>query len=157
MALKSSREGLRKELVDYLGNIIIDDNLRQNVINSIDDYFINKNEIETIIADGVLQVNLLWTNASPISTFASQTINLDLNNYNFAYIIVKRNIGDDSLKGSSLIQIGASGQIFFASVNKIGFRNVLSVEKTGINFSNGVYDGSDNDDYGIPLYIFGVK
>ena len=33
MALKSSREGLRKELVDYLGNIIIDDNLKQNIIN----------------------------------------------------------------------------------------------------------------------------
>ena len=41
MALKSSREGLRKELVDYLGNIIIDDNLKNDIINSVDDIFIN--------------------------------------------------------------------------------------------------------------------
>ena len=49
MALKSSREGLRKELVDYLGNIIIDANLKKNIINSIDDVFINNEELITSV------------------------------------------------------------------------------------------------------------
>ena len=35
MALKSNREGLRKESVDYLGNLIIDEKLKQNIINII--------------------------------------------------------------------------------------------------------------------------
>ena len=49
MALKSSREGLRKELVDYLGNIIIDDNLKQNITNSIGDVFIDNEELSTSV------------------------------------------------------------------------------------------------------------
>ena len=40
MALKSSREGLRKELVDYLGNIIVDDNLRNEIIKAVGDKFV---------------------------------------------------------------------------------------------------------------------
>lgn len=49
MALKSSREGLRKELVDYLGNIIIDENLKQNIINSIDDVFAKREDLSSSV------------------------------------------------------------------------------------------------------------
>lgn len=40
MALKSSREGLRKELVDYLGNLIVDDNLRNEIIKAVSGMFV---------------------------------------------------------------------------------------------------------------------
>lgn len=48
MALKSSREGLRRELVDYLGNIIIDRKLRNDIINSVNDVFAKQSDVLTL-------------------------------------------------------------------------------------------------------------
>ena len=67
MALKSSRDGLRKELVDYLGNLIINKKLQEDILKTINSF---------------IKIDLLWTNASPTNAFHPQTISLDLSNYN---------------------------------------------------------------------------
>ena len=71
MALKSNREGLRKESVDYLGNLIIDENLKEKIFNSIDSF---------------IKIDLLWTNANTSNDFEGQTISLNLSQYKFVYI-----------------------------------------------------------------------
>lgn len=56
MALKSSREGLRKELVDYLGNIIIDDNLRNEIIKVVGDNFVTSESLNETVNNLTMQI-----------------------------------------------------------------------------------------------------
>lgn len=56
MALKSSREGLRKELVDYLGNIIIDDNLKNEIIKVVGDNFVTSESLNEIVNNLTIQI-----------------------------------------------------------------------------------------------------
>ena len=56
MALKSSREGLRKELVDYLGNLIIDDNLRNEIIKLIGDNFVTSESLNEAVNNLIMQI-----------------------------------------------------------------------------------------------------
>lgn len=224
MALKSSREGLRKELVDYLGNIIIDENLKQNIINSVDDVFINnetliasvnelngkiRNEssaregaditlqehinaeanirentdntlqnnintesiarqeaitnIENLINNGVLKLDLLWTNASSTSAFTPQSISLDTSVYKMLAI---------SAKGSTTSAQEITLFITYTpSTNQLSFidymsgcivQRVVTVDNNAIIFSEGytinTYHSQERDDSrAIPTRIFGVK
>ena len=56
MALKSSREGLRKELVDYLGNIIVDDNLRNEIIKAVGDIFVTSEVLNENVNNLTMQI-----------------------------------------------------------------------------------------------------
>ena len=59
MALKSSREGLRKELVDYLGNIIIDDNLRNEIIKVVGDTFVTSESLNEAVNNFIIEKEYL--------------------------------------------------------------------------------------------------
>ena len=56
MALKSSREGLRKELVDYLGNIIVDDNLRNEIVKAVGDKFVTPEVLNENVNNLTMQI-----------------------------------------------------------------------------------------------------
>ena len=56
MALKSSREGLRKELVDYLGNLIVDDNLRNEIIKVVGDNFVTSENLNEAVNNLTMQI-----------------------------------------------------------------------------------------------------
>ena len=56
MALKSSREGLRKELVDYLGNLIVDDNLKNEIIKVVGDNFVTIENLNNIVNNLTMQI-----------------------------------------------------------------------------------------------------
>ncbi len=56
MALKSSREGLRKELVDYLGNIIIDDHLRNEIIKVVGDNFVTSENLNEAVNNLTIEI-----------------------------------------------------------------------------------------------------
>ena len=56
MALKSSREGLRKELVDYLGNIIVDDNLRNEIVKALGDKFVTPEVLNENVNNLTMQI-----------------------------------------------------------------------------------------------------
>lgn len=56
MALKSSREGLRKELVDYLGNLIVDDNLRNEIVKAVGDKFVTPEVLNENVNNLTMQI-----------------------------------------------------------------------------------------------------
>ena len=96
MALKSSREGLRKELVDYLGNIIIDENLKQNIINSVDDVFINNEELTTSVneLDGKIRNEASVRSSADITL--QENINAETSARSSADITLQENINTET-------------------------------------------------------------
>lgn len=236
MALKSSREGLRKELVDYLGNIIIDDNLRNEIIKVVGDNFVTSEslnetvnnltmqittesgervEADTTLQNNItaeataregadttlqnnitaeaaaregadttlqnninaettarqeaianlaemigtsgLQIDLLWTNASPSSEFAPQTINLDLSSYKLVLVYFKRITSNNEFFVTSISQVGfINGSV---SVTEYGYSfRYYEVTSNGIIFKNGGVSGDAvRSDINIPIRICGIK
>lgn len=235
MALKSSREGLRKELVDYLGNLIIDNNLRNEIIKLVSDNFVTSeslneavnnltmqittesgkrieaddtlqnnitaettaregtdttlqnninaeitarqeaiSNLENLIGTSGLQMDLLWTNASPTSIFDSQTINVDYSNYKHLLFIIKSQYALD-IYSSYLVSTNITdGKQIIGGVLtnndiislRIRYRSItLNSNKTTINFSIGynwyyelqANDSSPSGDVAIPYKIYGIK
>lgn len=106
----------------------------------------------------VATLDLLWTNASPTSAFSSQTISLDLSKYSMVYIVTKRKNDNDNLHGSKVIKKGESAQIFtYLFGAGLSYREISSVSNSGVNFYGGVYQEINNNEYGIPIYIYGIK
>ena len=102
---------------------------------------------------------LLWTNPSPTSEFASQTISLDLTEYVGVIVEFITTAGTNAL-GSRLYckktdnygNLGAG----FTSDNGHA-RNVLSVNNTGIEFGNALVATSQTNNSVVPIKIYGVK
>lgn len=145
MALKSNREGLRKELVDYLGNLIINEKLKEDIFNSIDSF---------------IKVDLLWTNANPNGTFIKQTINLDLNNYQAIFIEVNYKTSSVNLITGFLFRKGSKGLVLMCDYDdEIGYR-FIELKESGILIGVGVVGintSAINNDYIIPVRIYGVR
>lgn len=208
MALKSSREGLRKELVDYLGNLIIDDNLKNEIIKLIGANFVTNDSlnnsvnsletqittesserinadtilqnninaestarqeaistIESLINNGTLKTDLLWTNASPKGEFASQTINLDLSQYK-AVIIQATWLVTWTLDKTSIVEfmlLKNEQYLLNGAFNTLAMRKVI-VGESNIQFDNAYYFTSLNSDNTtslnellVPKRIYGVR
>ena len=148
MALKSNREGLRKELVDYLGNLIIDENLKKEILDSNDSF---------------LKMDLLWENANPRGLFAEQ--NIPINNYDrykFLFITFTpfaNEFGVNSLNGSLgtiIIFNDNKWYCFERSSDTIRYRYVKW--NNDVSFSNGgSYINGDDNTFGIPVKIYGAR
>lgn len=104
---------------------------------------------------------LLWQNASPGSSFAAQTISLDLSNYQFVYITFGRsdaaaeNIAQVMLKGNTYRNTYA---ILSGSRTYVRSR-VCTPNDTGIVFEAGIEEssGATHNEYFIPRKIFGIR
>ena len=110
---------------------------------------------------------LLWTNASPTSSFAAQTVSLSLSGYD-AIILMAQDIDTEpesyyipKTYGSTYIY----GHRDFENSNTIPltYRHI-SVSNTGIVFSSGQYkllSGSNSptvrNDFRVPTAIYGIK
>lgn len=108
------------------------------------------------------RLELLWTNSSPTSSFAAQTISLDLSDY--AYVVIKMGVDTANLDHVcnfiALIDGGATRCEFSSRV--IMFRDATvttSGVSFGVNATVSSYNGTVNNTNtnSIPLYIYGVK
>ena len=104
---------------------------------------------------------LLWTNASPASAFAAQTVNLDLSDYDA--VKVEFYAPDFSANCWEFGTVGAVRRTqAFMSVNGRHIRNFLATS-TGVVFSKGEASSGqttgvgDNNGTMIPQRIFGIK
>ena len=148
MALKSNREGLRKELVDYLGNLIIDENLKKNILNSIDSF---------------VKIDLLWTNASPTSSFAAQDISVNYSAYKLIMLVFKRDAASNYLcyTLSTARTQSPSATMFNWNLSTIIFRG-FNIVNNVITFYAGVRmtaigTSVDDNNMLIPYKIYGIK
>lgn len=113
---------------------------------------------------------LLWTNPNPSSSFASQTVPLDLSKYKSfcikykpistatTYIYAFYAMGDDvsvtsTNRGYPTIIGGAYGNT--SRLN--GLLRNIKITTTGIEFGTGYFGDGSGTQYAIPLEIYGIE
>ena len=108
-----------------------------------------------------LSLKLLWTNPSPSSSFASQTISLDLSGYDFVMVVYQHWTNSD-VNNSAFCRIGVYGRLESHDYS-LAYRD-YHPEATGVYFNTGIlvtsYGNSSvqqNTSAVIPLRIYGIK
>lgn len=107
-----------------------------------------------------MSMDLLWTNSSPTTAFASQTVSLDLNNYEYVYIVARATTGE-AYYSSFIVKVGAAEQLLCVATTYLRKRNA-SVTTSGVTFDGGYNQASVNSWDGntssaIPYQIYGIK
>lgn len=101
---------------------------------------------------------LLWTNASPSSSFAAQTVQLNLSGYDMVGVFGYNDVNDGGIM--AFAPVGESGVLFFM----VNYRQkrYFAVSSAGVQFKDG-YSGAPNNNVivsntaAIPYYIYGIK
>ena len=108
-----------------------------------------------------VKIDLLWTNQSPGTSFAAQTVVLDLAGYDFVMVLAAT--GTTAVNAETFIALvddGASYNIFLRNYNTSTQYNYLrrfTVDNSGVTFASGLRDTTENNTYAIPQKIFGIK
>lgn len=104
---------------------------------------------------------LLWTNASPTSSFAAQTVSLDLSGYDVIAVVFTGENGNGRRMLFSLIDGNeyASNFVTIASGTVYTKQRLYSPSSTGIQFGGNYQNGSSgtNDTQNVPTAIYGIK
>lgn len=120
----------------------------------------------TVAGSGVNPINvgivldLLWTNSAPTSSFSAQTVSVDLTEY--ALVIIEFRI-DNSSNNNTFSNVCASYTKYTANIggqptsSQAQIWRAYTVSGSGIAFDVGGAGGSTNNQYCIPLYIYGVR
>lgn len=123
----------------------------------------------SIAADGTISasassftIDLLWTNASPTSNFAAQTLAIDLTSYKAVIIVFltrtttpNKTYTVFALKDANNTSIQSC--LAMPDANENEWRR-YQVTNSGIEFGSGGHDSSQNtDSRSVPLYIYGIK
>lgn len=101
---------------------------------------------------------LLWENSSPGSSFAAQTIPLDLSAFDSVMIDSWFSTATQRVIPATFFKVGEDFALCsgYGGGNRIGSRYGGS-STTGITFEAGYYNGAQADTSLIPLRIYGVK
>lgn len=104
---------------------------------------------------------LLWTNASPTSNFAAQTIAIDLSDYDL-YLIDALYEKDSSPHLSTIQKVGNSGMIVCTTKgnNYNQSRNVTYNSDGSLTFDDANYNGAtstSNNNRVVPYHIYGIN
>ena len=123
---------------------------------------------------GVETRTLLWTNASPTSVFAAQTLNSsdgipDLSGYDSVEIVCRYSTTTDA-RIRYICDVGNSASMYWfyytatdGKYTGVRSRNVVSVSTTGVTFDTCMGKpvnssrSTTNDGYIIPIEIYGIK
>lgn len=109
---------------------------------------------------GGITMSLLWTNPSPASSFAAQTVSLDLSGYDAVVIFCRDFATSDSQSaiGSTWVLKGTTGSCIMASrASSSTGKRMATVSNTGIDFTYNGYNGNSDNARNVPLYIYGVR
>ena len=105
---------------------------------------------------------LLWTNPSPTSPFAAQTVSLDLRDYVAVEVEAKTGASIDQYT-THKFDVGGGGLITNFQLNDTWYMRQMTANSTGIIFANGRYCYMSNGGNGvldavcIPTKIYGIK
>lgn len=121
---------------------------------------------------GAVSIKLLWTNASPTSEFAAQTISLNLNGYDYVAIEYRANsAGRHKMEFCKVGEPCHLDAVCGSSDNGLGGANVLSifrqaeVSTSGVVFTKGIYTKQNSTSvtytdaplWAVPRRIYGIK
>lgn len=109
-----------------------------------------------------LRMDLLWDNDAPGTSFAAQTVTVDLSGYSHVMIVPIFSNGNQNpsppviapvIDGTVLGLVVGSG-----TNNNVGSRTgTIDLSAPGITFAGGRYGGNNNNAYCVPMYIYGIR
>lgn len=100
---------------------------------------------------------LLWTNASPTSSFAAQTVSLDLSGYDAVLVTSCLATTATNQDNAMLVMVGDSARLCGTDNANNAFNRDLTVLSSGVQFYTGQTGTSSQNGSRIPLKIYGVK
>lgn len=105
--------------------------------------------------------DLLWTNASPVASFAAQTVQLNLQNYDAIIVTATATTGSATYgdRCTRLIMVGGADYLVSYGGTNGNVATIRSVEaqSSGVVFGAANYNGNTNNGRVIPYQIFGIK
>ena len=124
----------------------------------------------TVVLDaddvGAMSVTLLWTNSSPTSNFAEQTIEVDATAYDLYLIVFWRSNTDSSNRICSVIMPKGYGSLVQnIDASRFVYRTVtVSTNPVGFNFASGfkintyaATSAATDNSFMIPIFIYGIN
>lgn len=116
-----------------------------------------QNELATKNFQYVTTNQLLWS--STATSFAAQTVSLDLTPYSF--IIITYQFGNSNAEWFCDWLPVIDGKVYRLVITARDSSNngcrYVTVKNTGLTFAAGYYTGSSNNNYVLPRNVYGVK
>ena len=116
---------------------------------------------------GGVSMKSLWTNASPTSNFATQTISLNLNGYEYVLVRYLYSTDYQSQNQIAIVKVGGDAYLTFTGVASTDIylsQRTISVGSNSVAFGAPVYKTyastskpTANNKYCIPVEIIGIK
>ena len=108
-----------------------------------------------------VDMDLLWENENPTSSFTSQSVSLDLSEYNLIYIYFYP-VNTETYRASSIIRVGEINQLLSVGSSYMRRRTVDATDISKITFGGGTYLGtistwSSSDASCVPNQIYGIR
>ena len=101
---------------------------------------------------------LLWTNASPTSNFAAQTVSLDLSGYDLIMVSAMWSTGNQQIIQPVITTVPSGDcRIDTTDTTAKNLDREFTVSTTGITFNSGNYGTSSAPSMCIPYKIWGIK
>lgn len=107
-------------------------------------------------------MELLWTNSNPTSSYTGGTINLDLTDYKYVVIDANSRV-DNRMYGTMIknfILVGETKWIFSKDIDNVNYARMrkCSTSNSGVTFENVGFDyDSSSSNYVVPYHIWGIK
>lgn len=111
-----------------------------------------------------IDMDLLWTNASPTSAFGAQTLNIDLSNYKLIMVEASgtgyQNVNNDKYRSTFIIRVnsGKNSILQIPSNADVWGTRTYTVTSSRITVTEGTYVGQGSNNYAcVPQVIYGIK
>lgn len=116
----------------------------------------------TVVLDaldvGAAEWDLLWTNASPLSSFASQTISLDLSEYSQVIVYAYFSTSWVYIASTILCEVGDKAYLSDVALDGTRYGRTFEATTSGIIFANSNSSTTSPDNNSIiPHTIYGIK
>lgn len=144
---------LEKSGDDMRGILSMDGNRITGVGDPLDDM----DAATKAYADGKLSVRKLWENASPTSTFYSQTVSLDLGEYDLVSIYYKNIPSGVVYFSTGIVPVGSRITMQYVSTSGAMYHRHADVSASGIAFSAGQMNGEASNSAPVPVMVHGWK
>lgn len=113
------------------------------------------NEQSKIFTSNSNLVKLLWTNSSPTSAFAAQTINLDLSKYNYIIVEFLSNTSYQVIRSRTILNKNDTDYFGAGFTTTNSYTRNVSFNDTGVTFGVGKMDTTANNTNVVPYKIYG--
>lgn len=109
---------------------------------------------------GGITMSLLWTNPSPTSSFAAQTVSVDLSGYDAYGVLVLFGTSNPNIVPMQVLPCDSARDGVLSVVARSNNNNggrLVTFSPTGLTFTACTYNGSSSNAYCIPYKIYGIK